>query len=55
MRKESKDPASKVAIYAMVDRDNQHAYALKVSTWRINQGKSYSTKLTKASGLKHSV
>ena len=30
MRKEKKDPASKVAIYAMVDLDNQHAYALKV-------------------------
>ena len=40
MRKETKDPASKVAIYAMVDLDNQYAYALKVQcrglTWRIN-------------------
>ena len=46
MRKEKKDPASKVAIYAMVDLDNQHAYALKVQchglTWRINQIKSCS-------------
>ena len=31
MKKEKKDPFSKVSIYAMVDLDNQHAYALKVS------------------------
>ena len=30
MRKEKEDPASKVAIYAMFDLDNQHVYALKV-------------------------
>jgi hypothetical protein len=36
MRKEKEDPASKVAIYAMVDLDNQYVYALKVH-WRINQ------------------
>ena len=30
MRKEKEDPASKVAIYAMVDLDNQYVYALKV-------------------------
>ena len=30
MRKEKKDPASKIAIYAMVDLDNQYVYALKV-------------------------
>ena len=32
MKKETKDPESKIDIYAMVDLDNQHVYALKVIT-----------------------
>ena len=31
MRKEKKDPASTITIHAMVDLDNQCAYALKVN------------------------
>ena len=32
MRKESKDPESKIELYAMVDLENQHVYGLKVIT-----------------------